>query len=68
MVCGPTRITAEGLHPVHNEALFIDMEPEDGKYEPLLGYLSLEQCGAVVDLSGPHDHRRMSRDAAECAR
>ena len=51
-VCGPIRITVEGFRPVHNEVLFIDMEPEDGKYEPLLGYIPLEQCGAAVDLIG----------------
>ena len=51
-VCGPVRIKVEGFRAVHNEVLFIDMEPEDGKYEPLLGYIALEQCGAAVDLIG----------------
>ena len=51
-VCGPIRITVEGFRPVYNEVLFIDMEPEDGKYEPLLGYIPLGQCGAAVDLIG----------------
>ena len=51
-VCGPVRITVEGFRPVHNEVLFIDREPADGKYEPLLGYIALEQCGAAVDLLG----------------
>lgn len=30
----------------------VDMEPDDGEYEPLLGYLVLEQCGAAVDMIG----------------
>ena len=51
-MCGPVRITVEGFRPVHNEVLFIDMDPEDGRYEPLLGYIALEQCGAAVDLIG----------------
>ena len=50
-VCGPVRITVEGFRPVHNEVFFIDMEPEDGTYEPLLGYIALEQCGRG---RGPH--------------
>ena len=28
------------------------MVPVDGEYEPLLGYIALEQCGAAVDLIG----------------
>ena len=80
-VCGPARITVEGFRPVHNEVLFIDMEPEDGKYEPLLGHIALEQCGAAVDRIGDglvpvrfldakgvrHGHRP-ARDIAERAR
>ena len=34
------------------EVLFIDTEPADGRYEPLLGYIPLEQAQAVVDLTG----------------
>jgi hypothetical protein len=32
--------------------LFMDMELADGRYEPLLGYLTLEQCGIMVDMVG----------------
>ena len=32
--------------------LFVDMAPEDGIYEPLLGYIVLEQSGAAVDMLG----------------
>ena len=28
------------------------VEREEGEYEPLLGYIPLEQCGAAVDLIG----------------
>ena len=34
------------------EVLFVHMVPVDGEYEPLLGYIALEQCGAAVDLIG----------------
>lgn len=31
---------------------FIDMQPEDGSYEPLIGYIPLEQAQAAVDMLG----------------
>ena len=52
-VCGPVKITVEGFRSIYNEVLFIDMQPENGEYEPLLGYIALEQCGAAVDMLGP---------------
>ena len=52
LVCGPVRIRVEGFRAVYNEVLFLDMEPNDGEYEPLLGYLVLEQCGVAVDMIG----------------
>nr|VFJ69346.1 MAG: hypothetical protein BECKDK2373C_GA0170839_12143 [Candidatus Kentron sp. DK] len=52
--CGPVRITVEGFRPVHNDVLFLDMIPDKGEYEPLLGYIVLEQCGVSVDMS---EHR-----------
>jgi hypothetical protein len=36
--------------------MFVEMQPEDGIYEPLLGYLILEQSQAAVDMVG---HRLM---------
>ena len=51
-VCGPVRVQVEGFRAIYNEVLFIDMEPEGGEFEPLLGYIALEQCGAAVDLVG----------------
>lgn len=51
-VCGPVKIRVEGFRPIYNEVLFLNMEPADGEYEPLLGYIVLEQCGAAVDMLG----------------
>ena len=67
-VCGPVRVKVEGFRAIYNEVLFIDMEPEDGEFEPLLGYIALEQCGAAVDLVG---HRLLPvryMDAKACAK
>jgi predicted aspartyl protease len=51
-ICGPVKIQLEGFRPIYNEVLFIDMQPEDGLYEPPIGYLVLEQCQAAVDMLG----------------
>ncbi|MEW6357627.1 MAG: hypothetical protein AB1696_14950 [Planctomycetota bacterium] len=51
-VCGPVEIRVEGFDPVYGEVLFLDMQPADGIYEPLLGYIPLEQCQAAVDMLG----------------
>lgn len=48
-ICGPVRIRIEGFPPIHGEVLFIEMEPDDGQYEPLLGYIPLEQSSAAID-------------------
>lgn len=32
--------------------MFADVEPEDGKYEPLLGYIPLDRSRAAVDMLG----------------
>jgi len=49
---GPVRIQIEGFRPIYNEVLFLDMQPEDGIYEPLLGHIILEQSQAAVDVVG----------------
>ena len=49
-VCGPVRIEVEGFRPIYSEVLFLAMHPANGAYEPLLGYIVLEQCQAAVDL------------------
>ncbi len=52
VICGPVRIQIEGFRRVYNEVLFVDMKPEEGIYEPLLGYVILEQSQAAVDMIG----------------
>ena len=52
IVCGPVKIKVEGFRPVYNEILFLNIQPDNGEYEPLLGYIVLEQCGAAVDMLG----------------
>jgi predicted aspartyl protease len=52
IVCGPAKIQVEGFRAIFNEVLFLAMEPADGEYEPLVGYIVLEQCGAAVDMIG----------------
>ena len=51
-VHGPVKIQIEGFPPIFGEVLFVDMAPEDGSYEPLLGYIILEQSQAAVDMLG----------------
>ena len=50
IVCGPVRIQIEGFRPIHHEVAFVEMTPDDGKYEPLIGYLVLEHSQAGVDM------------------
>ena len=35
-----------------SEVLFLDMKPANGAYEPLIGYIVLEQCQAAIDMKG----------------
>jgi predicted aspartyl protease len=51
-ICGPVRIQVEGFRPIYNEVLFVDMQPEEGRFEPLIGYIVLEQSQAAVDVIG----------------
>ena len=51
-VCGPVRIQIEGFRPIFNEVAFVDMKPANGDYEPLIGYIILEQSQAAVDMLG----------------
>ena len=51
-VCGPVRIQMEGFEPIFSEVVFVDMEPEEGNFEPLVGYIVLEQSQAAVDMLG----------------
>lgn len=51
-ICGPVEIKIEGFRPIYSEVLFLDMEPAGGIYEPLIGYIVLEQAQAAVDMPG----------------
>lgn len=51
-VCGPVEIKIEGFDPIYGEVLFLEMEPIEGIYEPLIGYIVLEQSQAAVDMLG----------------
>lgn len=51
-VCGPVRIQIEGFRYILNEVAFVDMKPANGDYEPLIGYIVLEQSLAAVDMLG----------------
>jgi predicted aspartyl protease len=51
-VCGPVEICIEGFDAIFNEVIFLDFAPHNGGYEPLLGYIILEQSRAAVDLVG----------------
>jgi len=51
-MCGPVQIQLEGFRPIYNEVAFVDMEPDDGVYEPLVGYIVLKQSQAAVDVLG----------------
>lgn len=50
-VCGPVIIQIEGFRPVSAEVTFLDMVPKNGGYEPLLGYIILQQSQAAVDMA-----------------
>lgn len=51
-ICGPVKIQIEGFPVIHNDVLFVDMKPKDGFYEPLVGYIIVEQSQAAVDMVG----------------
>ncbi|MBI4556295.1 MAG: hypothetical protein HY706_01810 [Candidatus Hydrogenedentes bacterium] len=53
LVCGPVRARIGEFRPIMAEVLFLEMQPnEEGEYEPLIGYIALEQAGAAVDMLG----------------
>jgi len=58
-VCGPVRVRIGEFRPIAAEVLFVDMKPnDDGEYEPLVGYIALEQAGAAVDMLGHVNNAR----------
>ncbi len=51
-ICGPVQIQIEGFRAIYSEVVFVDIVPEDGVYEPLVGYIVLQQSQAAVDMVG----------------
>jgi predicted aspartyl protease len=51
-IYGPVKMQIAGFRPIFTEVLFLDMKPDDGVYEPLIGYIALEQSQAAVDMLG----------------
>jgi hypothetical protein len=51
-ICGPVSIQVEGFQKIFSEVAFLEMDAPDGTYEPLLGYIPLEQSGILVDMLG----------------
>lgn len=50
IICSPAVITIAGFPQIDGEILFMDMEPIDGEYQPILGYIPLESCEALADM------------------
>ncbi|MFQ5823760.1 MAG: hypothetical protein ACE5JB_06875, partial [bacterium] len=62
--CGPVGIQIEGFRRIYNEVIFMKMEQNEGEeYEPLLGYVILEQAQAAVDMLG---HRLVQVKYIDC--
>jgi predicted aspartyl protease len=51
-VCGPVYIEIPGFPRIAGEVLFMEMKRVNGEYEPLIGYITLEQSQAAVDMVG----------------
>jgi putative addiction module component (TIGR02574 family) len=51
-VCGPVRIQIEGFRSISSEVAFVEMNPADSDYEPLVGNIVLQQSQAAVDRLG----------------
>lgn len=50
--CWPVEIEIDGFRPVANEVVFLDCLHGGDDFEPLLGYVILEQAQAAVDMLG----------------
>lgn len=52
-VYGPVLLRISGFEDISTEVLFLDMLPDEkGEFEPLLGYIPLEQANAAIDMPG----------------
>jgi hypothetical protein len=62
--CGPVGVQIEGFRKIYNEVIFMEMEKgKDGEFEPLLGYVILEQSQIAVDMVG---HRLVPVKYMDC--
>jgi hypothetical protein len=50
-VWGPVKLQIDGCRTIHTEVLFIDMEPQDGQFQPFLDYIPMEQSQLSVDMA-----------------
>ena len=50
LICSPAQVEIAGFPEVDAEVAFTQMEPHNGAYQPVLGHLFLQTCGAVVDM------------------
>lgn len=51
-ICGPVAVQIEGFQKIFTEVAFLEMNESNGAYEPLIGYIPLEQAGILVDMLG----------------
>lgn len=52
-LCGPVRVRIDDFRELAAEVLFTEIgKSEDGNYEPLIGYIPLEQSCVAVDMLG----------------
>jgi hypothetical protein len=49
-LCGPVRIQIAGFDAIAGKVLFLDDEGGARWFEPLVGYITLEQANAAVDM------------------
>lgn len=50
-LCGPAQVQVDGFEAARADVLFVDMKPDaKGEYTPLLGYIALEACNALIDM------------------
>ncbi len=52
IICAPVNLQIEEFPPIVTEVAFVEMTPQNGEDEPLLGYIPLEQSQAAVDILG----------------
>lgn len=51
-IYGPVLLRIQGFEDISTEVLLLDIQPDsDVKFEPLLGYIPLEQANATVDMT-----------------